>query len=539
MNAIEKLLIGLRKQDYLSAEGEFNDYSALESAIVTHLLGSQQELNGVVHFDLECIENDYDYSHLIQLFIAALPQGCAISEVSSYFDAANARAGCVIEVEGVSKSADWAQNSDWVTFDFIDFMLQQGRCSKGRFVPIDTGDQNFLAIFLNKGLSAALEKYRFEDIHGRNGFFRRHNTSPPKYNPEILPRHYFQSALSGLRESFGNQGDLLDPGAYESEQVRGFITLRNIENPLECYQAVQNSGAFRYYLKASEYDYGWFCPDETAYLLSLGELENEVIIEIPAQQAGIMKGECDASFPHYALIGKQGDWGIIVNQRDFIVLGHKVIELLGAALIDSRDNRCAALYEPLIQQWYRPLIEQLGYAQYPGMFSSPITVQQHRNHFSQVRISASQTEIDGPLIIHIKFFVFNPLLDHVYSNLELVDAAYQPEYDPSSIQLCKYIELEYQIADETDFQQLLIAPDAAITEVQQQLDQDLPLAKWIEIYSAAKLFWLAAIAAHYLGDQAQVEHWVAQGIDSTKNYSSSDLKAWQQRMAALLKVALE
>ena len=258
----------------------------------------------------------------MQQFIDAIPADLDVSKIESNYDMHNAKASCSLKVGDKLEEIEWAQDSDWVAPEFIEFMLRVTVCSKGRFVVIDTGDQTFCAIFLTKGLSDVLEKYRINAAGSREAFVGDHFSGNLAIfeHIKILPRQVFKAAESNLRQKFDNDGDLLDPEAYKTGEMAYFFGVSERADALRCYQSADDE-VFTNYAVANSYEYGWLCPDETAYFLALKDLEREVVFEYPAKMVGVLAGETKKSVDPYVVVGKSTDWAIVVNRGKFICLG--------------------------------------------------------------------------------------------------------------------------------------------------------------------------------------------------------------------------
>ena len=111
----------LIKNDLLPKDYEHNsDPDALLSAHREFAEGK------IVTFDCECIENDQDYASLLEHVISGTEYKNKIKEIHSEYDYDKSRATITCFVNGESFSAEWEQNSDWVSdsfFEFIDKIL--------------------------------------------------------------------------------------------------------------------------------------------------------------------------------------------------------------------------------------------------------------------------------------------------------------------------------------------------------------------------------------------------------------------------------
>ena len=506
MNPPTKLLEDLRKKDFIAAEdNDFNTFSELQAAIVEHVFGHRKDETSVVRFDAECIESTDAYTHLIKLFIDAIPADLGISEITSHYDRDAETARCSLNLAGELLEAEWNQDSDWVAPEFLDFILGHTVCGKGRYSVIDTGDQTFCAIFLNKGMSEALARYRKNDSGSREAFINQHAGGNLAFfdGIEILPRQVFKTALARLRQRFGNDGDLLDPGAYQTDNMRAFLGVSDSDDALACYRIVGTvDNGFTCCAAINQFNYEAICPDETAYFLSLKDTQQEVAFEYPAKKVGLMVGE-GRDFGPYALLGKASDWAIIVARSDyanpaFICLGEAVIDLLGDSVADTRDNATAQYYESIRDDWFEPMASELGYAKHGSEYWRSL-VKQHDHHAVKISLQGSQRDHRDALHIQITFSLSHSVVNWVFRSKRLPDGPVANFSNPELETCTRVGEICRDISNEADFKALLADPGDTIRDLHEQASRERPLEKWLEVYLEDEDYLRAGIAAHILG----------------------------------------
>lgn len=510
MNPPDKLIEGLKKKNFLGADDSgFDTYAELEKSIVAHVFGNRKDDSSVVRFDAECIENANDYSHLIQQFIDAVPADLGVSDIESNYDAQAGTASCAIKLGDKLEEAEWAQDSDWVAAEFIEFMLRITVCSKGRFVVIDTGDQTFCAVFLTKGLSDALEKYRSKDSSSREAFISQHASGNLGLFEwvKILPRQVFKAAESNLRRHYNNDQELLDPEAYQTENMTSFMCVSETGDALSSYlEVTSKDNGFTRYVGISRYEYDSICPDETAYFLSLKDPEQEVVFEYPAKTAGRMVGE-GKLFGPYALTGKASDWAIVVNEGNFICLGTPVIDLVGNRVADTRDNRVAKYYDRARIDCFEPLVSKLGYSE-PGDKFRKMFLMKHGKHWSTVELRGSQGDVDSDLNIKVVFAVADPDIDYVASRKTLPEPSFDFDKESRYMTYSKFGEISWNIASEADYEKLAGEIEGKMKEMHREVAEEISSEKWLKIFADQEDNMRAAVAAYFLDDTEAMEEYI-------------------------------
>lgn len=497
MKATKKLVEGLQKKRLLpESVPEITNFAEFEALVVEQISTNYDKLDCIVMFDCECIESENSYLFLMEEFISSIASKHGISEIKSKFDINQGRAFCQAEKDSLLHEVSFEQQNDWVSGEFIDFIISLTSSNKGRFIPVSTGDQIFAAIYLNKTLSNAYEKYKSSDKSSRESFLTGHSEMARHMfsDIKILSSLRYREVLSAFKAQFVENDNILEPGSYKKNSVSAALGIEEETNALSIYRMVSNSPITTHnYAPIGCYDFSIICPEGDCFFLSLKEPDKEVIFNYPSKKVGSLIGEQEHDLGDYLIVGEKLDWGIVVSGNMFICVGAPVLSLLNPIKKSITHNVIAPLFDEFLDNHYLPLIDELGYKKTSETFYA-VLAKEHEHHWSRIALGGKQDSELDDLTITLYLGVFNPE----------VESFFKENKNPSTgLDFTKYGSCIWQIPSPNEYKEKIQEICSYIKNIDAEVRDKIQLEKWMALYTDSDCPFNAAIAATLNNDKAE------------------------------------
>lgn len=350
-------------------------YLELETAITNHCVDSDHPQ--VVWFDAEAITSDSDYARLCDYFITAIPKDLKITDIQSFYDYDNRRAGCSAKKRGKLIEASWEQQGDVVADEFTDYIKVLTNNRTEKFYQIHTGSMLYLALFLETDLYKALEAYRETSQKGRNEFLTGESErSAELFNRiPILPERESLRIIQAIEKTFlGDSKDFSNAEAYVGKAVAQ-VALVGRDDFFEAAQRLANLHLpVHFVMQQNHFSYEDLVPDEDCYFYSLDNPSLNVVFEFPAKGVpGRIAGErSNKHIGPYIIAGKAMEWAVYVgdevdmgkgkpNAMNIICSGKRVLDLIEQHCIDIHANPLLKRLIEFVNSRLTPWFIERGY----------------------------------------------------------------------------------------------------------------------------------------------------------------------------------
>ncbi|WP_426370264.1 hypothetical protein [Pseudocolwellia sp. HL-MZ7] len=506
MKPPKKLVEGLQKKGLLPESlPEITNFVEFEALLVEQISTKHDKLDCIVMFDGECIESENSYFFLMDEFISSIGEKHGISKLESKFDVNQGRIFCRAEKDSIEHEVNFEQESDWVSSEFIDFIFLLTTVKKGKFIEVSTGDQIFLAIFLNKTLSTAYEKYKSSDKNSREAFLNHYMFPEVK----ILSSLRYREVLSAFKSLFLESDKILDPEAYKKDTAIAALAISENKDALPIYHMVTQSPIKTHnYVTMNIYDYSIICPEGDCFFLSLKEPEKEVIFNYQAKNVGMLVGEHSEDLGDYIIIGKNLDWGIVVTGDMFICAGSPVLDLLTPIKKSIKGNLIAPIFKGFIENHYLPLICELGYKK-TSVPNFSASAKEYELHWSTVSVLGEQESGTDNITIKIHLSVYNPEVQSFFKDNKT---------PPTLFDFTNYRGSTWQINSPDEFQDKIQDMCSYIKGIDAEGKKKIPLEKWVSLYVGCNQTFNSAIAAMLNNDKAEATRLVKIQIEKERAY---------------------
>lgn len=418
MKPSKTLVASLRKKELLPAgDLEIDSYYDLEAKMLSHIASLRETPSNIVWFDGECIENEGDYFALLGEFNGAANCESEIEIVRCEVDFEKGIANCSASRQGSLIQASWAQDSDWVKAEFLDFTASLLNSDMGEFVDIATGDQTYFSLFLPSGLLKRFNQYKERDTKSRDAFFMRHGEAvKQRYgNIKILPINDYRNVLRDFQNSFIDDGpfSLLSP--YKKDSAIEVVYCSKWDDALDGYRLIKRQSLDTdLYADTNQWAFESVCPDEDCYFLSLNPAYDQVIFSERAKFLPTIVGQFPTTetLGEYLVVGTSGAWGVHVKEHSVICIGDPSTSLAISVSESVQGNENAKYFDRFIDDHYRPTLEELGYNWGVEKFSDfySKTNSELRAAFS---VNARQKHSADPLEVVVNIGVFLPSIASV------------------------------------------------------------------------------------------------------------------------------
>jgi len=344
---------------YLNNEGlllnqhvEISSLDELESIMLGRTYSSEKspKLKKLVFFDSECIESSDSYTQLFEKFLLAMSNDIKLKLINSNFDRNNQTASISAKKRGKLYEKEWEQCNDWVSEEFLIYIMEVTNNRKEVFFPLDTGDQTLFYICIDKKISNFLKKERSDsEKTGAKYFISQFPSNSPAYIFEYLPRQKYNEItsefknlfmhgalyeissfkteavdiLNHLDSSFKKEGDVdyVTMSMFESEEIKvtsekartiELATKKHMTYSILAEREKQNSPNLKAYALQKTSTVAELVPPLDAYLFTL-DPKYGILVETTGTIAFKLYDGC-ATFetaPALGLMGKDRKWGII------------------------------------------------------------------------------------------------------------------------------------------------------------------------------------------------------------------------------------
>lgn len=411
MKPNKNLIDGLIEKNLISPDiVNIENFPALESSIALHVINRPEDHPESVFFDAESIDELRNYDYLTRNFFLATSLKNELSKVTAKYDEATKSVLFEYKKRGKIVKEEWIQDSDWVSAEFLDFIFNATKTKEGEFCEISTGDQFFLAIYMNSDLLKAYNNYKKKSNSSREEFLTSQSESAKHRfgHIKILPRAEYKRVINRFKSTFcvNNLSAPLKYLASENSIVACLIDEnRGAFNNYRLVKSISND--IENYLAISSYRYEKICPDGDCYFISLAEPKQEVIFKYEAKYVGRLAGDQEKILGDYLVIGTNIDWGIFVKENRLLAgFGYPVISLMKKELYSIEKNKNAELAYIFTRDYLEPLLRKIGFSQEGLSFDKSFYHRKFNNHWTAMHAIFSQENDEADLIIDIDFRFF-------------------------------------------------------------------------------------------------------------------------------------
>jgi hypothetical protein len=384
-----------------------NNFPQLEDTITSHLSNKLENYPEVVFFDMEAIDDAQDYQRIASEFFVAASLQDELNKLNIHHESSSGKVCMEYKSGKTNIREEWIQESDWIQHNFINFIFTATKTKSGQFCELNTGDQFFLAVYMNNALFKAYSKYKQKSKSSREEFITGQSEEVRDQwgHIQILPRSEYARVANQFKKTFGIK-DI--NGAAEdliSENSVVGCLVGDENRALECYQSVKcGSTEIKNYITLSRYDYGDICPEDECYFLSLDNPRQAVIFIEQSQEIGTLVDELEQEINDYLIVGINCDWGIFIKDRGTLAaFGTPVTELIKPYLHSIEGNQNAELAALFKEKYFLPTLSEMGYSSPDPSLEWNFLQKDHKTHWSAVFLKFKQENPEDDLTMTIEF----------------------------------------------------------------------------------------------------------------------------------------
>jgi hypothetical protein len=389
-------------------------FPGFERDLVAHIGADSDRIAGAVMFDCETIEHPQSYQLLLDQFVRAYKGADPFEQAQARYDVDADTVECTVVKRKRTHTARWTQRgSDWVDPAFLAFAFEVTRAPNGQFIEIDTGDQTFLALWLDADPFKAFEQYRARSKASRQEFLTGYSSAMKDRFRDIaiLPRALYRQALRAFDAAHLAAGGMATAPRIEHAPQLSARLVEESADALRTYREVNRElGDETRYLPFSRFEIDALCPPGECLFLSLRDPGQEVVFRVDVAHVGAnIIGDHEEDLGDYLLLGLAGDWALrVCNDNDVLAVGAPVVEIASAHLRDIAANRAATRYMAYCRQRLVPMMERHGFHTHAQRIE--FCWAELPSHGAAAIVAATQAAADAPIMVEITFAQHLPRL---------------------------------------------------------------------------------------------------------------------------------
>lgn len=303
---------------------EISSFAELEDQLLNYIYSLETSPSNIVNFDGECIESADSYTFLFDKFLRAMSNDIKLNLIKSDFNFENKTAYISAKKSSKLYEAKWQQDSDWVSEEFLDYIIKVTNNNKEVFFPLDTEDQTLLYICIDKKISSFLKKAKKDsEKSGAKYFISVFGSGGPAYGYEYLPRKKYIEIKKEFKDLFMHS-DSIEIPSFKIDAIDVLIhmspssgtpeTEEDLKEKILTERKKQNSTNLKLYALGDICNFSSFVPDTDSDIFTWDH-NIGVYFKDNARDAFDLYGACNRyeTSPALVFMAKDRKSGVIIR----------------------------------------------------------------------------------------------------------------------------------------------------------------------------------------------------------------------------------